>query len=315
MEQEQLMRIFEMALLSRRFESRVMQLAMAGEMPGTLHPGAGQEVEQVAALAALGPDDYVLYGHRGVAYMIARGTSLEAILADIAGKEGSTNRGKGGVMHTVDVAHGVLGESGTLGGGFVVSVGVGMALKRRGRGQVVIHFFGDGTANRGTFHESLNWAAVQHLPCIYLCENNGFAVSVPTSASTAVADIADRAAGYGIPGAVVDGSEPDGVNDAVSEAVERARQGQGPSLVEVKVTRLHGHFIGDQQAYRADAEQAAASDPLPRLQVRLIAMNLLDDKALKELEDRIDRRIEEAIGKVKAAPGLAPELALEDLYA
>jgi TPP-dependent pyruvate/acetoin dehydrogenase alpha subunit len=180
---------------------------------------------------------------------------------------------------------------------------------------VVIHFFGDGTANRGTFHESLNWAAVQRLPCIYLCENNGFAVSVPASVSTSVANIADRAAGYGIPGAVVDGSEPDGVFEAVTEAVERARGGHGPSLVEVKVTRLHGHFIGDRQAYRADAGQVAAFDPLPRLQARLLDEGLLDETALKELEDRIDQRIEAAVRAVNAAPPLAPELALEDLYA
>ena len=307
--------IFKTALLSRRFEARIIQMAMAGEIPGTLHGGAGQEVCQAAAIAALGKDDYVLYGHRGLAYMIARGVSLESILADIAGKEGATNRGKGGVMHVVDVPHGILGESGTLGGGFVISVGVGMALKRRGKGQVVVYFFGDGTANRGTFHESLNWAALQKLPCVYFCENNGWAVSVPTTVSTAVQNIADRAVGYDIPGVVVDGGDAFAVCEVMEKAVERARAGQGPTLIEAKVTRLLGHYVGDQQAYRSDAATVAAKDPLPKFQQTLIEANVLDEQALAELEKEIDRQVEGAIEKVKAASPLAPELALEDLYA
>jgi pyruvate dehydrogenase E1 component alpha subunit len=304
--------IYSTALLSRRFEERIMQMAMAGEIPASLHPGAGQEVAQVAALAAIGPDDYVLYGHRGVAYMVARGTPLAAILADIAGKEGATSRGKGGVMHVVDVPHGVLGESGTLGGGFVISVGVGMALKARGRGQVVVHFFGDGTSNRGTFHESLNWAAVRRLPCVYICENNGFAVSVSTTDSTAVEDIADRAHGYGIPGTVVDGNDAEAVYDAAAAAVARARAGEGPSLIEMKVTRMLGHFTGDQQTYRADAEAARTHDPLPLLRGKAVGAGAVDEAAL---EADIDARIEEAVAVVSSAPPLAPELALEDLYA
>jgi pyruvate dehydrogenase E1 component alpha subunit len=315
MDNELLRWIFETALLCRRFEARVMRLAMAGEILGSLHPGAGQEVEQVSALAALAPDDFVLYGHRGVGYMIARGTSLAGILADIAGREGATSRGKGGVMHVVDVAHGVLGESGTVGGGFVVSVGVGMALQRRGKGQVVVHFFGDGTSNRGTFHESLNWAAVLRLPCIYICENNGLAASVPTNVSTSVQNVADRAHGYGIPGEVVDGNEPESVFQAVLAAVERARGGGGPSLIEAKVTRLLGHFMGDQQSYRDDADEVGQLDPLPRLQARLLETGIINDLELKEVDADIDRRVEEAVAAVRAAPPLTAELAQEDLYA
>lgn len=313
---DRLLGIFRTALLARRFEARVIQLSMAGEVPPTLHPGAGQELEQCAVLAALGPDDKVLYGHRGVAYMIARGTSLTRILADIAGREGGTNRGKGGVMHVVDVEHGVLGESGTVGGGFVISVGVGMALARRGRGEVVVHFFGDGTSNRGTFHESLNWAATQRLPCIYVCENNGFAVSVPADVSTSVTDIADRAAGYGIPGVVVDGADPAAVFDAAQTAVDRARAGDGPTLIEAKVTRLYGHFIGDLQPYRPGAEQVPTTkDPLPAVQQALVTAGALDDASMQALEDDIGRQIEDAVTAVLSAAPLPPEMALEDLYA
>jgi pyruvate dehydrogenase E1 component alpha subunit len=315
MDQDILLTIYRAALLSRRFEDRVIEMSMAGEIPATLHPGAGQEIGQAAAIAALGPQDYVLYGHRGIAYMVARGMSLAAILADIAGKEGGTNRGKGGVMHVIDVPHGILGESGTVGGGFVISVGVGIALRARGRGQVVMHFFGDGTANRGTFHESLNWAAVRRLPCVYVCENNGWAVSVPTSVSTSVADIAARAAGYGIPGVVVDGGDAVAVYEAASLAVERARAGQGPSLLELKVTRLKGHYIGDRQSYRPDAAEAATHDPLPRFTQQLRDAGLLTEARLADLEREVQEQIDEAVQAVREAPLLDPKLALEDVYA
>ena len=149
MDQEQLVRVYRNSVLARRFEAKIVELAMAGELPPALHVGAGQEVAQIAAIEALRPDDCILYGHRGVAYMIARGVSLADMLADMAGKEGATSRGKGGVMHVVDVPKGILGESGTLGGSFVVSVGVGMALKRKQPDTVVTYFFGDGTRESG----------------------------------------------------------------------------------------------------------------------------------------------------------------------
>jgi TPP-dependent pyruvate/acetoin dehydrogenase alpha subunit len=223
-----LIEIFRKSLLTRLYEDRFIKLSMEGVVPPLLHPGAGQEIAQIAALAALNDDDPVLYSHRGVAYMVARGVSLAAMLADSAGREGGTNNGKGGIMHVVDLDRGIYGESGTLGGGLVVSVGMGMALKYRRSSRTVVHFFGDGGANRGTFHESLNWAAVQKLPCIYICENNGWAVSVPVSESTSVENISDRAGGYGIPGVIVDGADPDGVFSAVATAATRARSGGAP---------------------------------------------------------------------------------------
>ena len=306
--------IFKTSLLTRRFEARIIQMAMAGELPGALHAGAGQEVGQIAAISALNKDDYILYGHRGVAYMVARGVSLASILADMAGKEGATNRGKGGVMHVVDVPNGILGESGTLGGGFVISVGVGMAIKRREPGKIATYFFGDGTSNRGTFHESLNWAALQKLPCIYYCENNGWAVSVPTSSSTAVPDISARAAGYGVPGVVVDGNDPTAVYEVMQQAAERARSGQGPTLIEAKVTRQMGHFVGDQQTYRADADKAAEKDPLPKLQQLLLDAGTLNEASLSQIEADVQQQIDTAVETVRNAPLLAPEVALQDLY-
>ena len=315
MDQEQLVTVFKTAVLARRFEARIVALAMAGELPPSLHVGAGQEVAQIAAIAALRPDDYILYGHRGLAYMVARGVRLADMLSDMAGKEGATSRGKGGVMHVVDVQKGILGESGTLGGSFVVSVGVGMALKRKQPDKVVAYFFGDGTSNRGTFHESLNWAAVQKLPCIYFCENNGFAISMPTSRSTAVENIADRAAGYNVPGVVVDGSDPVAVYEVMEQAVARARVGQGPTLIEAKVTRLQGHYVADQQEYRTDLDKVAAKDPLPKLQQMLLDRDILTQPAVDAIEADADQQVEAAVEAMRAAPLLAPEVALQDVYA
>ena len=315
MDQEQLVTVFKTAVLARRFEARIVALAMAGELPPSLHVGAGQEVAQIAAIAALRPDDYILYGHRGLAYMVARGVRLADMLSDLAGKEGATSRGKGGVMHVVDVQKGILGESGTLGGSFVVSVGVGMALKRKQPDKVVAYFFGDGTSNRGTFHESLNWAAVQKLPCVYFCENNGFAISMPTSRSTAVENIADRAAGYNIPGVVVDGSDPVAVYEVMEQAVARARAGQGPTLIEAKVTRLQGHYVADQQEYRTDLDKVAAKDPLPKLQQMLLDRDILTQPAVDAIEADVNQQVEAAVEAMRAAPLLAPEVALQDVYA
>lgn len=315
MEQEQLVKVFKTAVLARRFEAKIVELAMAGELAPSLHVGAGHEVAQIAAIEALNPDDYILYGHRGLAYMIARGVSLADMLADFAGKEGATSRGKGGVMHVVDVPKGILGESGTVGGSFVVSVGVGMALKRKQPGKVVVYFFGDGTSNRGTFHESLNWAAVQKLPCIYFCENNGFAVSVPASRSTAVENIADRAGGYGVPGVVIDGNDPVAVHEVMEQAVARARAGQGPTLIEAKVTRLQGHYVADQQEYRADRDTVADKDPLPKLQQTLLVTGVISQQTVADIEADADQQIDAAVETMRAAPLLGPEVALQDLYA
>lgn len=311
----QLKWIFEAALLARRYEARLIRLCHEGFMPPLLHPGAGQEVSQLAALSAMRSDDPLLYAHRGLAYMLGRGVSLSAILADMAGREGGTNNGKGGVMHVVDLEKGVYGESGTLGGGFVIAAGVAMALKLQRRPQVVVHFFGDGTANRGTFHESLNWCALRKLPAVFVCENNGWAVSVPTSQSTSVARIAVRAAGYGMPGVTVDGSDPDAVFGCVAAAAARARSGGGPTLVEILNVRLLGHYATDLQEYRADRDAVAAGDPLELLRRRLLDSGMLTEAAIEEIERRLDREIERAVEEVRHAAPLDGSLAFTNLYA
>lgn len=314
MKNEILTEVFRKALLNRIFEDRVLKLSMEGFIPPLMHPAAGQEVSQIAAVEALNDDDPILYSHRGLAWMVARGVSLSAMLADCAGRAGGTNNGKGGVMHVVDIDRGIYGESGTLGGGMVISVGMGMALVRQRSKKVVAHFFGDGAANRGTFHESLNWAAVQKLPCVYICENNGWAVSVPVSESTSVENIADRAHGYGIPGVVVNGSDPEAVFDVVRTAADRARRGEGPSLIEMKVTRLRGHFATDPQDYRPDAKTVSELDPLDLLRRRIVEQGLLNEDEIGLLETGYRAQVEEAVANVRKQPELPAESAFEDLY-
>jgi len=309
--------IFRKMLLARRLEERIRQLAMSGEIPGSLHPGEGQDGCQIAALAALRPDDPMLYGHRGVGYWIARDLPIERILCDMAGREGGTNRGKGGVMHVVDPSRGILGESGTLGGNFVVGIGVALAEKFQQTGRVVIMFFGDGTSNRGQFHEAANFAAVKRLPCLFFCENNGWAVSVPASESTAVENIADRAAGYGMPGRVVDGGDLEAVYSATAELAVHARGGAGPVLIEAKLARLGPHFLGDPEHYRSRAEVDAqrGRDPLPRFQQALWERGLLDEVRCARLEEEIRDEIDRAVEVARAQPLAAPQTAFENVYA
>jgi len=309
--------IFRKMLLARRLEERIRQLAMSGEIPGSLHPGEGQDGCQIAALAALRPDDPMLYAHRGVGYWIARDLPPERILCDMAGREGGTNRGKGGVMHVVDPSRGILGESGTLGGNLVVGIGVALAEKFQHTGRVVIMFFGDGTSNRGQFHEAANFAAVKHLPCLFFCENNGWAVSVPASESTAVENIADRAAGYGMPGRVVDGGDLEAVYATTAELAAHARSGAGPALIEAKVARLGPHFFGDPEHYRTRAEVDAqrALDPLPRFQRALEERGLLDEAHCARIEDEIRAEIDRAVEVLRKQPLVAAETALENVYA
>jgi pyruvate dehydrogenase E1 component alpha subunit len=309
--------VFRIALTARRFEERIALLARAGEVPGALHLGAGQEVCQAAALAALRRDDPMLYGHRGTAYWIARGLPLDRILCDVAYRDGGTNRGKGGVMHVVDPERGILGESGTLGGNFVIGAGVAFADQYQGTDRVTIVFFGDGTANRGQFHEASNFAGVHTLPLILFCENNGLGLSVPVATSTAVTDIADRAAGYAMPGVVVDGNDADAVYTATAQAAERARRGDGPTLIEAKVNRLAGHWLGDRETYRTDAEREHLQtlDPLPRLELSLRERGLLDDDSVASLEADIAAEIDAAVAVLRSRELVAPSTAVEGLFA
>ena len=290
-----------------------MSLAKAGEVPASLHMGAGQEVAQIAALAALGPRDPMLYGHRGVGYWIARGVEPEVILCDIAYKQGGTNQGKGGPMHLVDPSRGVLGETGSLGGNFVIGVGIAFAEQYNHTGNVAVVFFGDGTANRGQFHEALNFAGLRKLPIIFFCENNGWGLSTPTAAASAVVDIARRADGYDMPGVTVDGRDADAVYAATRLAADRARSGAGATLVEAKVDRLHAHYLGDREPYRTSDQKAAlwVNDPLARLAAQIEAIGV----DIAAIEAEIAEQVEAAVVYMRSQPLVDVATVSEGVYA
>ena len=259
----------------------------------------------------------MLYAHRGMGYWIGRDVSLELILCEMACRQGASTRGKGGIMHLVDPGKGVLGESGTLGPNFVIAAGMGLAEQMQQTGRVAITYFGDGTANRGPFHEAANFIGVRKLPVILFCENNGWAVSVPAAESTAVEDIALRAAGYNMPGVVVDGNDPEAVYNATHEAAERARNGAGGTLIEAKVSRIKGHYIGDTQFYREadDLENTERDDPVPRFQQDMLKRGILDDQSIDEMEAEIAERIQQAVEYMRKQPLIEAETVLDNLYA
>ena len=248
---DQLVGFYEQMLRIVLWEQRLLRMIDEGKVSGFYHAGRGHEAIAVGACAALVRSDYIMYNHRGCGQQIAKGLPLDKLYGDFLANTAGTTKGLGaGIVHIAWPELGILGQSGTLGGCFPIAAGAALSAKYQGQDRVCLCFFGDGTGNRGTFHESANAAGVWKLPVIWLCENNGWAVSVATADSTAVSDLTLRAAGYGMPGVCVDGTDVAAVYDAVSTAVVRARAGDGPTFIEAKVQRFRGHFEGDPETYR-----------------------------------------------------------------
>lgn len=301
----------------RLFEERVRELFASGRIPGFLHTYVGEEAIAAGAATALQPDDYVLSNHRGHGHLVAKGGSLRGLMAELYGKATGICHGKGGTMHIADVSVGYLGANGVLAAGCVLAPGVGLSIKHRRSGQVVLTFFGDGAANRGPFHEGVNMAAIWRLPVIFLCENNRWASTTAHALSTAGGSIAARAAGYGIPGESVDGNDALAVHAAVLRAAARARRGDGPSLIEAHTIRWVGHHEGDAQAYRSRDEVAEGRrrDPITRLAKRLEEMELLDDAGAGRIRAAVVAEIDDAVAFAEQSPLPAPPEALTDLFA
>jgi len=301
----------------RLFEERVRELFQHGRIPGFLHTSVGQEAVAVGVAAALRPDDYVLSTHRGHGHLIAKGGSLRGLMAELYGKANGLCHGKGGTMHIADASVGYLGANGVLASGCVVAPGVGLSIKRRGSGQVVVTFFGDGAANRGPFHEGINLSALWALPVVFVCENNRWASSTAHALSTAGGSIAARAVGYGIPGESVDGNDVMAVYETVARAVERARSGKGPSLIEAHTIRWVGHFEGDPQAYRGKEEVAEGRqrDPIARLERWLTEQRLLDAAQAQRVRASVAAEVEDAVAHAETSSLPRGEDALSDLFA
>jgi pyruvate dehydrogenase E1 component alpha subunit len=301
----------------RAFEEKAEQLYAMGKVHGTMHLSIGMEASAVGAIAALRPDDLILSTHRGHGHCIAKGADLNRMMAEFMGKETGYCRGRGGSMHIADVKGGNLGANGVVGGGIPIAVGVGLSLKMQKRDQIILCFFGDGAANLGPFHESLNMAAIWELPVVYVCENNQYAMSFSVKKAFAIERISDRAAAYGMPGVTVDGNDVLAVYQAVSQAVKRARTGRGPSLVENVTYRWRGHSKSDVNRYRTREEIEAWKQkcPIKRLRSQLIEDRILTEEEADQIEQEADAAIGAAVEFSEASPAPALETIEEGVYA
>ena len=303
-----------MALI-RAFETKAAECFTRSELAGNIHLYMGQEASGVGTCLALRETDYITSTHRGHGHCLAKGASPDRAMAELFGKETGYCRGRGGSMHIVDVKLGILGANGIVGAGIPLAAGSALASKVRGDGAVTVAFFGDGASNQGTFHETLNMAAAWKLPVVFLLENNHYGVSTEIHRITNTEYLAPRAAAYGIPGVTVDGTDVEAVYHAAAEAVERARSGGGPTLVETLVYRYQGHYCGDPAAYRPKEylTEGKAKDPIDRARVRLLELG-----AAAEEVDALDReaaeRIEHAYEFAKSSPDPDPAAVIDDVY-
>jgi TPP-dependent pyruvate/acetoin dehydrogenase alpha subunit len=288
-------------LLIRLFEQAMHKLFLEGEVHGTTHLAAGQEAVPVGICLALDPSDYAAGTYRGHGHALAKGTDPDALIAEMLGRATGVCGGRSGSMNVIDLEHGLVGCYGIVGGSIAAATGAGLSAKRQGR--VAAAFFGDGATNQGYFHECLNFAAVAALPVLFVCENNLYGEFTPMAAVTAGVDIAGRAKAYGMPAAVVDGNDLHAVHAAANEAVDRARSGGGPTLLECRTYRHYGHSKADPAKYRpkAEVEHWLARDPLPRTRERLLVDGVAEED-IANVERRITEKIDRAVAAAKAAP-------------
>jgi len=305
-------------MLIRAFEEKADELFALGKVHGTMHLSMGQEAVAVGVCSALQPDDYILSTHRGHGHCLAKGADVARMMAEFLGKETGYCRGRGGSMHIADVSSGNLGANGIVAGGLPIATGVGLSIKVRRTGAVCVAFFGDGAANEGAFHESLNLASLWTLPVVFVCENNQYAMSMPAQKAMNIERISQRACAYGIPGLTVDGMDALAVFEASREAVGRVRAGGGPVLIECLTYRYKGHSKSDvAQRYRTRAEIDAwrARDPILRLREALQAQGLLEPSEADRMEAEARAEIDEALRRAEAGPEPDPATLLDGVYA
>ena len=302
--------------LIRRFEESAEDAYVRGQSYGTMHLSIGQEATAVGICAPLSDSDYITSTHRGHGHCIAKGAEVKRMFAEFLGRETGYCRGRGGSMHIADPSRGNLGANGIVGGGIPIAVGAALSAKRLKTGAVVVSFFGDGANNEGAFHESLNIASVWKLPVVFVCENNQYGMSVSTERSTAVKDIALRASAYAMPGVIVDGNNFAAVAEASFEATERARRGEGPTLIESKTYRTRGHSRSDRNLYRTkeEIEGWKSLDPILAFESELEALGLLSAAQIEAIRAEVEKEIAEGVAFAEASPQpLASEL-LRDVY-
>ena len=316
-EKEKLIEMYRTMVRIRIFEERVAKEFSAGKIPGGAHLYIGEEAVATSACANLRPDDYITSTHRGHGHLIAKGGKTDRMMAELYGKKTGYNKGKGGSMHIADMAIGSLGANGIVGAGITIAGGAALSAQMRGTDQIVICFFGDGASDTTRFHEGVNMASHWKLPVVYVIENNMYAMSTGTRNTRNIDNLSDRAVAYGIPGAAIDGNDVLAVYKAVGEAVARARQGEGPTLIECKTYRWYGHSVMDRGTYRTKEEIAEwkKKDPIARFRKKLIEMGVLAEKEADEINQEINEETEKAVQFAEESPLPAPEEALEDVFA
>jgi TPP-dependent pyruvate/acetoin dehydrogenase alpha subunit len=305
------------ALRIRLFEEALFRAFMAGNMPGTMHQAIGQEAVSVGVGHALREDDYMTSTHRGHGHAIAKGLPLDQMMAEMYAKSTGLSRGMGGSMHIFDLPRGFLGTTGVVGAGLPIAVGAALAVSLNGSDQVVAAFFGDGAANQGAVHEALNLAAVWQVPVVFVCENNQYAVSMPSHASMRIERVADRAAAYGIPGVTVDGNDAFAVHASATEAVARARAGGGPTLIECLTYRYKGHSRFEPGAYRPEGELEAwqARDPITLLEERAQQAGVIDPDGVAALRSQVQEEVDAAVAFAKSSPDIEPDAVMRWTFA
>lgn len=325
LDQQTALALYQQMLTIRAFEETMAQVYMEGKapvfdigsgpVPGEMHLAAGQEPVAVGVCAHLRPTDTATGPHRAHHFAIAKGVDLKKMTAEIFGKETGLSKGKGGHMHLFDPSV-KFSCSGIVGAGMPPAVGAALASKMQGRDDVAVAFFGEGAANQGAFHESLNLAALWKLPVIFVCEDNDYAISVPKAASTAIASNADRAQSYGIPGVAVHENDVVAIYEAAGEAVARARRGDGPSLLEIHTHRYLGHFQGDSEVYRdpEEVQRLKANDPIMRLHDQIVAQGWITTEQDADTRAAALAKVNEAVAFARESPYPAPEEALDDVF-
>lgn len=310
------LKLYEGMARARNFEQQVNDNFGRGLVYGFVHPGIGEEAVPAGVCAHLEKKDYLCTYHRGHNHMLLKGLDSKKMFAEICGKVTGYNRGKGGSQHISDIEMGVIGSNGIVGAGQLLAVGPAIASRIKGTDEVSVVFFGDGASNEGAFHESLNFTSAQKLPVVYILLNNLYAISTKQQEATNLVDLADRAQAYGIPGVVVDGNDVFAVYDAAKEAVERARRGEGPTLIECKTYRWTGHFVGDPCLYRTkeEVEEWKAKDPLVKARTKLIGEGIATEEELDAIDRAALDEMLEAVKFAEESPFPENKEALEGIY-
>ena len=315
---DRLMWMYETMVKIRLHENKAAELFAQGKIKGFVHLYVGEEAVAVGVMAALKPGDVITGTHRSHGHYVAKGGDIKASFAELFGKRTGSNKGKGGSMHIANPDIGMLGANGMVGGGIPHAVGAALAFKLLGKDNVAVAFFGEGGSNQQNFHEAINLAAIWKLPVIFVCENNLYQISLPYSKQQLITSVAERGKAYGIPGVSVDGQDVLAVYEATREAVERARRGEGPTLIETRTYRFRGHFEGDPQIYRSKEEVEwwmNNKDPIKIFEKYLLERGIATREELDAIWKRVSNEVEEAVKFAEESPYPSPEELYDDVFA